>query len=164
MSAFMSGALAVSGDRDLMRSLEPILKRLQQRREQARARERERVLERRRLRIVAAAAACEGPQDGVRRTRSLYSVARAAVRKPGSPSGKGGSPKAVLKPLGRRAWVPDKDANDCQACLSRFGWLTQRRHHCRYCGGVFCDKCLKRLHGKQRGRKRRGCSSSLGAA
>mmetsp|Transcript_5589 Transcript_5589/g.16456 ORF Transcript_5589/g.16456 Transcript_5589/m.16456 type:complete len:437 (-) Transcript_5589:56-1366(-) len=40
------------------------------------------------------------------------------------------------------AWVPDASCTGCQAprCGTQFETF-QRRHHCRYCGGVFCDKC-----------------------
>jgi len=37
-------------------------------------------------------------------------------------------------------WIPDKDAPRCFDCRTSFGLFT-RRHHCRRCGGVFCDKC-----------------------
>lgn len=37
-------------------------------------------------------------------------------------------------------WVPDESANECAHCSSAFGLLLWR-HHCRRCGGVFCDAC-----------------------
>jgi hypothetical protein len=37
-------------------------------------------------------------------------------------------------------WIPDAQAPRCLSCGTRFGLVT-RRHHCRNCGGVFCDKC-----------------------
>ena len=40
-------------------------------------------------------------------------------------------------------WVPDKDATDCMSCKSRFTFL-RRRHHCRYCGGIFCGGCTSK--------------------
>jgi hypothetical protein len=35
-------------------------------------------------------------------------------------------------------WLPDNQASKCPTCSRGFG-LTVRRHHCRACGGVFCD-------------------------
>lgn len=37
-------------------------------------------------------------------------------------------------------WEADNDANECRRCNRRFGLLV-RRHHCRRCGLVVCDKC-----------------------
>eukprot|EP00742_Colponemidia_sp_Colp-10_P002957 GILJ01003155.1.p1 GENE.GILJ01003155.1~~GILJ01003155.1.p1 ORF type:complete len:541 (+),score=66.20 GILJ01003155.1:45-1625(+) len=37
-------------------------------------------------------------------------------------------------------WVPDEDAAACQKCNAGFT-LISRRHHCRRCGGVFCNDC-----------------------
>lgn len=37
-------------------------------------------------------------------------------------------------------WQHDEDAPKCKSCKRIFTlWL--RRHHCRWCGKVFCDKC-----------------------
>ncbi|KAK2962647.1 hypothetical protein BLNAU_2480 [Blattamonas nauphoetae] len=37
-------------------------------------------------------------------------------------------------------WVPDEASQSCRLCKSRFT-VVNRRHHCRYCGYVFCGKC-----------------------
>ena len=37
-------------------------------------------------------------------------------------------------------WVDDKKVKRCQICKSRFNVLV-RKHHCRWCGRVLCDKC-----------------------
>eukprot|EP01041_Mallomonas_annulata_P011037 gene11037-23069_t len=37
-------------------------------------------------------------------------------------------------------WVPDQEVSNCSRCSSLFDW-TNRRHHCRHCGNIFCDKC-----------------------
>ncbi len=37
-------------------------------------------------------------------------------------------------------WRPDGEALECGACGAEFS-LLRRRHHCRRCGGVFCDPC-----------------------
>ncbi|KAG8743420.1 hypothetical protein FRC10_012085 [Ceratobasidium sp. 414] len=47
---------------------------------------------------------------------------------------------AVLLP--RSLWKPDNMADECDTwtCTTRFS-LFERRHHCRKCGGVFCQAC-----------------------
>jgi len=40
-------------------------------------------------------------------------------------------------------WVPDKDATACMNCKSVFTFI-KRRHHCRYCGGIFCGPCTNK--------------------
>jgi hypothetical protein len=40
-------------------------------------------------------------------------------------------------------WVPDENAHNCFQCNTSFGLMT-RRHHCRNCGGVFCNSCSDR--------------------
>jgi len=37
-------------------------------------------------------------------------------------------------------WVPDFDAKKCMNCNRDFT-IIRRRHHCRYCGGLFCGAC-----------------------
>lgn len=54
--------------------------------------------------------------------------------------------KRRLQPISRHNWVPDHEAKLCQMCATGFGWK-RWRHHCRYCGGVFCNDCLKTLYG-----------------
>ncbi|KAI8642027.1 FYVE zinc finger-domain-containing protein [Parasitella parasitica] len=39
------------------------------------------------------------------------------------------------------AWESDLDAHSCRVCDRKFGLLFSRRHHCRKCGLVVCDKC-----------------------
>lgn len=50
---------------------------------------------------------------------------------------------AVL--LAKELWKPDSSALNCDNfyCRARFS-LVQRRHHCRKCGGVFCNRCSAR--------------------
>lgn len=38
-------------------------------------------------------------------------------------------------------WERDADVKSCRSCGSGFHVL-RRRHHCRGCGGVFCEQCL----------------------
>lgn len=40
-------------------------------------------------------------------------------------------------------WKPDAEAAACEKCRVKFSFLT-RRHHCRRCGGIFCDACTKK--------------------
>uniref|UniRef100_A0A1D1Y8J8 SH3 domain-containing protein PJ696.02 n=1 Tax=Anthurium amnicola TaxID=1678845 RepID=A0A1D1Y8J8_9ARAE len=40
-------------------------------------------------------------------------------------------------------WVPDSHASTCMQCGSPFKALTRGRHHCRFCGGIFCGACTK---------------------
>lgn len=41
-------------------------------------------------------------------------------------------------------WVPDEAVAKCTACATDFNAFV-RRHHCRNCGDIFCDKCT---HGR----------------
>jgi len=38
-------------------------------------------------------------------------------------------------------WDRDSDCNQCFNCETSFSLLTNRRHHCRRCGHIFCRKC-----------------------
>ncbi|XP_008784361.1 uncharacterized protein LOC103703324 [Phoenix dactylifera] len=40
-------------------------------------------------------------------------------------------------------WLPDSYTTVCMQCTSPFTALTRGRHHCRFCGGVFCRACTK---------------------
>ncbi|OVA06671.1 FYVE zinc finger [Macleaya cordata] len=37
-------------------------------------------------------------------------------------------------------WVPDEAVTKCTSCGTDFGAFV-RKHHCRNCGDIFCDKC-----------------------
>ncbi|KAG8134353.1 hypothetical protein E2320_007466, partial [Naja naja] len=39
-------------------------------------------------------------------------------------------------------WVKDEGGDSCSSCSVRFS-LTERRHHCRNCGQLFCQKCSR---------------------
>lgn len=39
-------------------------------------------------------------------------------------------------------WMSDKESSLCLLCGYSFSFF-QRRHHCRFCGGLFCDACSK---------------------
>lgn len=40
-------------------------------------------------------------------------------------------------------WLPDSYTTACMQCASVFTAFTCGRHHCRFCGGVFCRACTK---------------------
>ncbi|KAD4584915.1 hypothetical protein E3N88_22516 [Mikania micrantha] len=44
--------------------------------------------------------------------------------------------------LSRDFWMPDQSCRVCYECDSQFT-LFNRRHHCRFCGRVFCAKCTQ---------------------
>jgi hypothetical protein len=46
---------------------------------------------------------------------------------------------------GSEDWIPDIDVNNCLKCGTQFNFFV-RRHHCRNCGGVFCNECSKNTH------------------
>jgi len=41
----------------------------------------------------------------------------------------------------RYRWVPDEEVSNCTACSVQFTAFT-RKHHCRYCGNIFCSACV----------------------
>ncbi|KAI9281028.1 ankyrin repeat-containing domain protein [Sporodiniella umbellata] len=41
---------------------------------------------------------------------------------------------------GKNLWESDKHVKTCRACDKKFGFLL-RRHHCRKCGTIVCDRC-----------------------
>ncbi|KAK6132470.1 hypothetical protein DH2020_033770 [Rehmannia glutinosa] len=40
-------------------------------------------------------------------------------------------------------WLPDSAASACMLCNVRFHPIMCSRHHCRYCGGIFCNGCSR---------------------
>jgi len=45
----------------------------------------------------------------------------------------------VLVP-GMATWEKDDKATSCKQCSKEFS-IARRKHHCRNCGGIFCDMC-----------------------
>ncbi|GKV21375.1 hypothetical protein SLEP1_g31359 [Rubroshorea leprosula] len=52
----------------------------------------------------------------------------------------------LMKPANEEKdhWVPDEAVSKCTSCGTDFGAFV-RKHHCRNCGDIFCDKCT---HGR----------------
>ena len=40
-------------------------------------------------------------------------------------------------------WENENDVLDCTKCKLKFNILWRRKHHCRFCGKVFCSECCK---------------------
>jgi hypothetical protein len=40
-------------------------------------------------------------------------------------------------------WKADNEVTACEKCNNQFNFV-RRRHHCRMCGGIFCDACTKK--------------------
>lgn len=53
----------------------------------------------------------------------------------------GGRHFAVL--VGRK-WIDDGDTDKCMECGSLFMFVFRGRHHCRSCGGIYCDNCSRK--------------------
>ncbi|XP_031118491.1 uncharacterized protein LOC116022077 [Ipomoea triloba] len=53
-----------------------------------------------------------------------------------------GNIKSILEAEPPR-WLPDSAAAACMLCNSRFHPIMRSRHHCRFCGGIFCNGCSK---------------------
>ena len=45
--------------------------------------------------------------------------------------------------IGKTSWVADASRSRCLSCRAVFG-LSNRRHHCRLCGEIFCHSCTRR--------------------
>ena len=41
-------------------------------------------------------------------------------------------------------WDLDDEVRACRRCFSEFDWLN-RRHHCRFCGKIFCGNCANKF-------------------
>ncbi|KAI8878156.1 FYVE-domain-containing protein, partial [Backusella circina FSU 941] len=47
---------------------------------------------------------------------------------------------SILPPQAQRIWEMDRVTPQCRRCDRQFTFLV-RRHHCRRCGQIICDKC-----------------------
>lgn len=63
----------------------------------------------------------------------------------------------VIAELHGCMWEMDDNVTNCRQCDVVFSMLT-RKHHCRHCGGIFCEACCKEIPGtKTRDRQCDGC-------
>ncbi|XP_074648129.1 RUN and FYVE domain-containing protein 2-like [Tubulanus polymorphus] len=37
-------------------------------------------------------------------------------------------------------WADDREVTNCQSCTKPFS-VARRKHHCRHCGGIYCNEC-----------------------
>ncbi|KAG9306898.1 hypothetical protein G9A89_002567 [Geosiphon pyriformis] len=49
------------------------------------------------------------------------------------------SEQAIVK------WEDDSSVTNCPICKTSFGKITNRKHHCRLCGRVICEKCSSKV-------------------
>ena len=54
----------------------------------------------------------------------------------------GGRARAEIQELVGPRWELDEEAATCRRCSATFDCLN-RRHHCRYCGKIFCGSCSR---------------------
>lgn len=52
--------------------------------------------------------------------------------------------------LPKECWLPDSSSNTCYHCEKGFSAI-RRKHHCRYCGYIFCSNCSQSKHQLQTG-------------
>jgi len=45
-----------------------------------------------------------------------------------------------IVPVDHELWMRDSNTKTCLNCEAPFTTF-RRRHHCRYCGLIFCSKC-----------------------
>ncbi|XP_071952790.1 RUN and FYVE domain-containing protein 2-like isoform X2 [Antedon mediterranea] len=48
--------------------------------------------------------------------------------------------KETVTALDKRVWTSDKDSLSCMLCEKQFS-VARRKHHCRSCGGIYCNSC-----------------------
>ncbi|XP_031625433.1 rab GTPase-binding effector protein 1 isoform X2 [Contarinia nasturtii] len=49
-------------------------------------------------------------------------------------------------------WQDDEDVDECRSCKANFT-VTRRKHHCRHCGSIYCEKCLSKTVASGRNNK-----------
>ncbi|XP_072038427.1 RUN and FYVE domain-containing protein 2-like isoform X2 [Amphiura filiformis] len=48
--------------------------------------------------------------------------------------------KEVSGTMEKRVWADDREITSCQQCEKPFS-VARRKHHCRNCGGIYCNPC-----------------------
>jgi len=67
-----------------------------------------------------------------------------ARRSPSDGDAQGGKLSYKFEPIANSAhWKADALVNACEKCRKSFS-MVRRKHHCRRCGGIFCDACTKK--------------------
>ncbi len=50
---------------------------------------------------------------------------------------------SLIIPNENRQWMEDHKVKNCHSCKILFGYSI-RKHHCRYCGNIFCWSCSQK--------------------
>ncbi|XP_022102696.1 RUN and FYVE domain-containing protein 2-like isoform X2 [Acanthaster planci] len=54
------------------------------------------------------------------------------------------SMQEAVQSLDKRVWADDKEITSCMQCEKAFS-VSRRKHHCRNCGGIFCNSCSENV-------------------
>ena len=72
-----------------------------------------------------------------------------------------------IAPISRDLWMPDATSKKCFSCDRNFTAF-RRKHHCRFCGLIFCSVCCNRkvvlAHARKPTRICHQCSETLAKA
>ena len=52
----------------------------------------------------------------------------------------------IQRSYGAREWQKDDAVSCCHLCGMVFGYVMERRHHCRACGRIFCWRCTQHMY------------------
>lgn len=93
------------------------------------------------IRDIVTAASFQFKEMGGARSRSAPDLSKPSEQQPEKKKGIIDW-MTIIKPPNEEKdhWVPDEAVSKCTSCGSDFGAFL-RKHHCRNCGDIFCDKC-----------------------